>query len=131
VRAAPGALGNRAEALMRAPDPILPDGHGEAEDFLDNDGITDEPLPIRSRWTIDGDRMVLDFEGTAPVRRAGQHRALPRRSPPAYVALKHIFPDLPANAGVLRPIEVRRARGIAPRGRRPSRSAAIPRRSCG
>ena len=25
----------------------------------------------------------------------------------AYVAIKHIFPDLPANAGVMRPIDVR------------------------
>jgi N-methylhydantoinase B len=33
--------------------------------------------------------------------------ALPTAVATAYVAIKHIFPDLPANAGVMRPIEVR------------------------
>jgi N-methylhydantoinase B len=50
---------------MRAELTDLPDGRWEAEDFLDNDGITDTALPIRVALEIDGDRMVLDFEGTA------------------------------------------------------------------
>jgi N-methylhydantoinase B len=69
VAAALTALGDRAEALMRAELSALPDGRWEAEDFLDNDGIVDAPLPIRVALEIDGDRMVLDFEGTAPAAR--------------------------------------------------------------
>jgi N-methylhydantoinase B len=57
---------------MRAELSDLPDGRWEAEDFLDNDGITDVPLPIRVALEIAGDRMTLDFTGTvagnAPVR---------------------------------------------------------------
>lgn len=107
VAAALDAMGRRAETLMRAELSALPDGRWEAGDFLDNDGITDTPLPIRVALEIKGDRMVLDFEGTAPVTQGPVNIALPTAVATAYVAIKHIFPSLPANAGVMRPIEVR------------------------
>ena len=101
------ALGHRAEALMRSELDGLPDGRWEAEDFLDNDGITDTPLPIRVALEIRGDEMILDFAGTAPVTAGPVNIALPTAVATAYVAIKHIFPALPANAGVMRPIDVR------------------------
>ena len=107
VSAALDALGNRAEALMRAELDALPDGRWEAEDFLDNDGITDTALPIRVALEISGDRMVLDFAGTAPTVAGPVNIALPTAIATAYVAIKHIFPALPANAGVMRPIDVK------------------------
>ena len=107
VRAALDALSDRAETLMRAELAALPDGRWEAEDFLDNDGITDTALPIRVALTIEGERMVLDFAGTAPVTAGPVNISLPTAVATAYVAIKHVFPALPANAGVMRPIEVR------------------------
>ena len=107
VRAALDALTERADSLMRAELAALPDGRWEAEDFLDNDGITDAALPIRVALEISGDRMVLDFAGTAPVTAGPVNIALPTAVATAYVAIKHIFPDLPANAGVMRAIEVK------------------------
>ncbi|MFU8863234.1 MAG: hydantoinase B/oxoprolinase family protein [Rhodobacterales bacterium] len=107
VHAALDALGHRAEALMRAELTALPDGRWEAVDYLDNDGITDVALPIKVALEIKGDRMVLDFEGTAPRCAGPVNIALPTAVATAYVAIKHIFPALPANAGVMRPIDVR------------------------
>ncbi|MCB1312963.1 MAG: hydantoinase B/oxoprolinase family protein [Sedimentitalea sp.] len=107
IRAALAALSDRAEALMRAELSSLPDGRWQAEDFLDNDGITDVALPIRVALEISGDRLVLDFEGTAPRCAGPVNIALPTAVATAYVAIKHIFPALPANAGVMRPIELR------------------------
>ncbi len=107
VKTALDALGDRAEALMRGELVELPDGRWEAVDYLDNDGITDEALPIKVALEITGDRMVLDFAGTAPVTAGPVNIALPTAVATAYVAIKHIFPDLPANAGVMRPIDVR------------------------
>lgn len=107
VRAALDALGDRAEALMRAELEGLPDGRWEAMDYLDNDGITDEPLAIRVALEIKGDEMVLDFAGSAPQCAGPVNIALPTTVAAAYVAIKHVFPMLPANAGVMRPIEVR------------------------
>lgn len=107
VSAALDALGDRAETLMRSELSGLPDGRWEAVDYLDNDGITDTALPIKVALEITGDRMVLDFEGTAPVTAGPVNIAYPTAVATAYVAIKHIFPDLPANAGVMRPIDVR------------------------
>ena len=100
------ALGHRAEALMRAELKSLPDGRWEAVDYLDNDGITADPLTIKVALEIDGDQMVLDFAGTSPRCAGPVNIALPTAVATAYVAIKHIFPDLPANAGVMRPIDV-------------------------
>ena len=107
VAAALSALSDRAETLMRAELSTLPDGRWEAEDFLDNDGITDEALPIKVALEIKGEQMVLDFTGTAPRCQGPVNIALPTAVATAYVAIKHIFPDVPANAGVMRPIDVR------------------------
>ncbi|MDU8910643.1 hydantoinase B/oxoprolinase family protein [Aestuariicoccus sp. MJ-SS9] len=101
------ALSDRAEALMRAELTALPDGRWEALDYLDNDGITDEALPIRVALEVAGDRMTLDFAGTAPRCAGPVNIALPTAVATAYVAIKHVFPALPANAGVMRPIDVK------------------------
>jgi N-methylhydantoinase B len=107
VRAALDALQNSAETLMRAELTSLPDGRWTATDYLDNDGITDTPLAITVALEISGDTMTLDFEGTAPRCAGPVNIALPTAVATAYVAIKHIFPTLPANAGVMRPITVK------------------------
>ena len=106
ITAALEALGHRAEALMRSELTELPDGRWEAEDYLDNDGINDAPLKIRIALEIKDDTMLLDFTGSAPQCAGPVNIALPTSVATAYVAIKHIFPALPANAGVMRPIEV-------------------------
>lgn len=100
------ALTARAETLARAEIAALPDGRWEALDHLDNDGVVDEPLPIRVALTVEGERLTLDFEGTAPAARGPVNIARPTAVACAYVAMKHVFPDLPANAGVMRPVDV-------------------------
>ena len=106
VRAALEALSDRAEALARAEIAALPDGRWEAEDFLDNDGITDAPLPIRVALEVKGDRLSLDFAGTAPATAGPVNISYGTAIACVYVAIKHIFPGLPANAGVMRPIDI-------------------------
>jgi N-methylhydantoinase B len=66
----------RAAQMMRAQISNLPSGTVSAEDFLDNDGINDQPLKIALDLVIDGDRMVMDFLPLlACLRRSGQHLA--------------------------------------------------------
>jgi N-methylhydantoinase B len=105
VAAAITALTARAEALMRANISGLPDGTYSYDDFLDNDGITDEPLRIALDLTIRGDRMRLDFSRSAPPCRGPLNIARSTAVACCYVALKHLFTDVPANAGCLAPIE--------------------------
>src|SRR4029077_18305893 len=105
VSAAIEALTARAEALMRANIAALPDGTYSYDDFLDNDGVTDTPLRIALDLTIAGDRMTLDFSRSAGPCDGPLNIARSTAIASCYVALKHIFTDVPANAGCLAPIE--------------------------
>ncbi len=106
VRAALDALSDRAEALMRAEVAAMPDGRWQAEDFLDNDGISDKALPVRVTLDISGDRLSIDFTGTAPATAGPVNISRGTAEAAVYVAIKHIFPGLPANAGVMRPLAI-------------------------
>ncbi len=97
-------LRDRASKLMRAHIASLPDGTISAEDFLDNDGIVDEPLQIALDLKIDGETMVMDFSRSAPACRGPVNISRSTTIAACYVALKHLFGDVPANAGVLEPV---------------------------
>lgn len=101
------ALKARAATLMRAEISDLPNGTVSAEDWLDNDGIKDEPLKIALDLTIDGDRMVMDFSRSSPACAGPVNISRSTTIAACYVALKHVFNDVPANAGVLEPVEFR------------------------
>lgn len=97
----------RAAQMMRARISQLPSGTVSAEDFLDNDGIVDAPLKIALDLTVDGDRMVMDFSRSSPACAGPVNISRATTVAACYVALKHIFCDVPANAGVLEPVEFR------------------------
>jgi N-methylhydantoinase B len=105
VSAAMAALTARSEALMRANIASLPDGIYSYDDFLDNDGVTDEPLRIALDLTIEGDRMRLDFSRSAAACQGPLNIARSTTIACCYVALKHLFVEVPANAGCLAPID--------------------------
>src|SRR5258708_9007952 len=89
---------------MRANIADLPDGTYSAEDFLDNDGIVDEPLKVALDLTIKGEEMVMDFSRSAPPCAGPVNIARSPAIASCYVALKHVFRDVPANAGCLEPV---------------------------
>ena len=67
--------------------------------------MTDKPLRIALDLTIAGDRMPLDFSRSAPPCDGPLNIARSTAIACCYVALKHLFTDVPANAGCLAPIE--------------------------
>ena len=101
VLQAMGELRKRALVLMRAHIHNLPDGRYSFEDVLDNDGVKDELLTIALDMTVQGDRMTLDFSRTSPQCAGPVNISRATAVAACYVALKHLFPDVPANAGVL------------------------------
>ncbi|WP_436644233.1 hydantoinase B/oxoprolinase family protein [Microbaculum sp. FT89] len=105
VAEALGELKVRAARLMRAQIRDLPDGTVSAEDFLDNDGIVDEPLKIALDLTIEGERMRMDFSRSAAACSGPLNISRATTVAACYVALKHVFGDVPANAGVLEPVD--------------------------
>ena len=107
ARDALAALKARAATMMRSKIAGLPSGTYSAEDWLDNDGIDDVPLKIALDMTIDGDKMILDFTRSSPACQGPVNISRATTTAACYVALKHIFGDVPANAGVLEPVTFR------------------------
>ena len=97
-------LKKRAAIQFRSLLRDLPDGRYAAEDFLDNDGIRDEALRIGLDVVIEGETLTLDFSRTSPACAGPVNIARSTAVAACYVALKHIFPDVPANSGVLEPV---------------------------
>ncbi|HCP99494.1 MAG TPA: 5-oxoprolinase, partial [Candidatus Latescibacteria bacterium] len=54
-----------AERRMRAGITLLPDGQYTFEDYLDDDGVIDEPVKIKVTITISGDTFRADFTGSS------------------------------------------------------------------
>jgi N-methylhydantoinase B len=105
VAQAMAELRARAARLVGAYIGELPDGTYSAEDWLDNDGIVDAPLRIALDLTISGERMTFDFSRSAPACAGPVNISRATTVASCYVAMKHVFADVPANAGVLEPIE--------------------------
>jgi N-methylhydantoinase B len=98
-------LKKRAALQFRSLIRDLPDGRYAAEDFLDNDGIRDEALRIGLEVVIEGENLTLDFSRTSPACAGPVNIARSTAIAACYVAIKHIFPDVPANSGVLEPVK--------------------------
>jgi N-methylhydantoinase B len=110
----------RSERQMRSHIADIPDGTYRYADTLDNDGVVDEPARIEVAITVSGDTMVIDFDGSSPAARGPLNLAAISTISVCYVALKHIFPDVPINGGTFRPAEVRVPEGTIVAARYPS-----------
>jgi N-methylhydantoinase B len=101
-----------AARLMRRTLAAIPDGIYEAEDFLDDDGESDDPVRIAVRIEVCGDQATVDFTDSAPQVN-GPINAVEAITISAvyYVFRCLIAGDAPASAGIIEPIRV-----IAPPG---------------
>ena len=106
VEAAIAELEDRGEALMRSHLAVIPDGTYSASAFMDSDGVVDEPLEIALDITVDGTDVTLDFSRASPPCAGPMNSVWASTQSAVYVAFKHIFPDLPMNAGCFRPLKI-------------------------
>jgi N-methylhydantoinase B len=96
-----------SESQMRAAIRSIPPGTYEGEDWVDDDGIEDRPIPVRVRVTIRGDRASFDFAGTGAQAKGPVNTTRFVACSAVYYSLKALVgPDIPANDGCYRPIEV-------------------------
>ena len=54
----------QSEQLDREAIRAIPDGEYTAEGFLDSDGVGDDPVRIKVRISVEGERLVFDLTGT-------------------------------------------------------------------
>jgi N-methylhydantoinase B len=64
-RAACANIFEQARILDRQAIGALKDGVYRREGFLDNDGVTDEPVKVALTLSIEGERMAIDLEGSS------------------------------------------------------------------
>jgi N-methylhydantoinase B len=89
----------------------LPKGVFEAEDYVDDDGLSDEPVYVRVKVTITDNEFVADFTGSGTARGsiASPFAATVSGVRETYMAITD--PHVHLNGGYFRPLKV-----IAPEG---------------
>jgi N-methylhydantoinase B len=107
VDAAIAELRVRAARQMRTKIAGIPEGSYHGHAMVDSDGVVDEPLHIRVKVTRTADNgLVFDFAGSSPPCRGPMNSVIATTRSSVYLAVKHVFPDVPINAGTFEPLEV-------------------------
>jgi N-methylhydantoinase B len=97
---------------MRAQIQALPDGIYTAEDWLEGYGDPPEPIEIRVQVEVRGEKLRVDFTGTAPAMAGNLNAPLAVTRSAVLFALRCLLdPTAPSNVGLEDPIEI-----VAPPG---------------
>jgi N-methylhydantoinase B len=102
------AMLDQSEAAARERIRRIPDGQYSYETFFDNDGETDDALPIRVKVVIESDEMTVDYSGIAEqVRGCINSGYYGGGRTTARVAFKYLIAnEEPANEGTFRPLKL-------------------------
>jgi N-methylhydantoinase B len=102
----------RTEASLRAAIRAFPDGVYTFEDFLDDYGPGTSPLRVAVTVTVDGDAMVIDYDGSSPQTPSGMNSYINYTRSYSYAAVKCLTdPFGPMNEGALRPVTIKAPEG--------------------
>ncbi len=109
LREATDAVLDYAERRTRACLGALPDGERSAEDVLEAPA---GDLPLKLRAVVDGERLFLDFSGSAAQHAGNLNCPLAVTRSACLFAVRVLTdPDIPPSAGAHRPIELRAPEG--------------------
>jgi len=115
------AIQAQSEAAMRAAITRIADGSYHFEDFVDDDGIIDEPLRICVDLQVSGDELTVNFAGSSAQARGPVNCTLNMTSSAVTCGvLMCIGSEIPANAGVYRPLHVQAPPGSVVNARSPA-----------
>jgi N-methylhydantoinase B len=112
---------NYTAEMMRRVIRDLPDGVYEAEDFLDDDGYSSDPVRIRVRIEIAGDHADVDFAGSSPQVRGPINAVEAITVSAVYYVFRCLIPmNVPASWGIMQPIKVTAPIGTVVNARHPA-----------
>ena len=111
VREAIAELRARAAQQMRAHIAQIPPGTYHASAYIDSDGVVNEPLEIRLAITADQGELTFDFTGSSAPCAGPMNSVLATTHSSVYLAMRHIFPDVPISAGAFEPLNILRPEG--------------------
>ena len=99
-------LRSRAAQLMRACIADIPDGEYHGQAFVDSDGVVDEPLLIDMKIRKENTELYFDMSGSSPPCLGPMNSVIATTCSSVYLAMKHIFPEVPINAGTFDPLHI-------------------------
>ena len=103
---------DHGERLTREAMAAFPVGTWEATDIVDDDGISDDPIPLHIKVTLEPDQFIVDFSGSPDCVAGPVNIPFGLTETLCKVALKTLTtPRQPSNAGCFRPLKC-----IAPPG---------------
>ena len=111
VNSAIQELRSRAAQQMRAKIKEIPDGLYQGEAFVDSDGVIDEPLCIDMKVRKQDTELYFDMSGSSPPCLGPMNSVIATTKSSVYLAIKHIFPDVPINAGTFDPLHIKEPEG--------------------
>jgi N-methylhydantoinase B len=106
-----GEMRERASSLMRAKLATVPDGRYESEASIDSDGVVNEPLRIALTMTKANGVLSFDFSRSSAPCRGPMNSVFATTLSSVYLAVRHVFPDVPLNAGAFEPLRVLQPEG--------------------
>jgi N-methylhydantoinase B len=95
-----------AARQMRANIGLIPEGRYRAKAIVDSDGVVNEPLTIALTVTKAEGGLTFDFAGTSPPCMGPMNSVRATTLSSVYLAMRHIFPDVPISAGAFEPLAV-------------------------
>ena len=96
----------RAETQMRAHIDAIPDGVYSFEAPMDSDGIVDEPLWVRLDLAVKGSDLHFDYSRSSPACRGPLNTPFATTISASLIGVRHVFPDVPMNAGCFAPLHI-------------------------
>jgi N-methylhydantoinase B len=119
------ALQSYSARLMKEALAEIPAGTYKAEDFLDDDGVSPQPVRLRVAIKIGGGRATVDFQGSSPQCAGCVNAVFAITYSAAFYVFRCLLGEnVPACAGLMNPIEVRAPEGSVVNARSPAAVAA-------
>ena len=96
----------RAAQQMRARIQSIPDGTYQGSAFIDSDGVVDEALEISMKIRKQNTELYFDMSDSSPPCMGPMNSVIATTRSSIYLAIKHIFPEVPINAGTFEPLHI-------------------------
>lgn len=120
-----GAIQDYTEKFLRATLREIPDGLFSFSDYMDDDGITEEPVKISVNVRIRGDRADIDFSGSDPQTAGGINANFAVTCSAVLYVFRSLVPeDIPFNTGLMRPLHITAPSGTVVNAVYPAATAA-------
>ena len=93
----------RSEQLMRGHIEAIPDGTYHFFDEMDSDGVDEGRLRLDLKLTVKGSEITFDLSGSSPETRGPFNSPISSTMTALMIGMKHVFWDVPINAGCFEP----------------------------